>query len=513
MTIIDKSIQINIGIGIIILICSIFLLKYRDSLSLQLEKWSWNVGEQIGPKFKWKHSLLIVESIGVSIIVLLVFLVIFLDSELLKVISMITFMVYSFFSGATIRFLETNKPSPFSLKKFVIKCIENCYLINRVALIINDINSFIFWVMIPLSFCKLILLFNNNVTGYIYIFTIAILLNLWVYLPNFKREKALKKKNRISAKKVLLYILATSWLSVEFFIKLSSTIKNTVNEKIDINLIILPILVGLFLIFDRLLKTIFDDYKLFKKQRFRFLNSESNKALFNNNRINNMGEIKIIKGKQEYMEHFSLMDQSMQSEYKKDKQKNALDYALDIRKFEIDLYWKRAAYFWAFIAASFAGYFAIITKTGDKEPFSVLIICSLGFLFSYGWYFVNRGSKFWQENWERHVDYLENEVIGPLYKTVRDPGECNLWNPLNEYPFSVSKINQLLSLIVTIIWTILAYKPMSKLLDVSCWQIICYEIVFVIVISVIFIKFGKGGIVNKKKQNKNTGKFIMRDFQ
>ena len=31
--------------------------------------------------------------------------------------------------------------------------------------------------------------------------------------------------------------------------------------------------------------------------------------------------------------------------------------ALDIRKFEIDLYWKRAAYFWTFIAAAFGAYF------------------------------------------------------------------------------------------------------------------------------------------------------------
>jgi tRNA A-37 threonylcarbamoyl transferase component Bud32 len=36
--------------------------------------------------------------------------------------------------------------------------------------------------------------------------------------------------------------------------------------------------------------------------------------------------------------------------------KEALKQALDIRKFEIDLYWKRATYFWAFIAVSFAGY-------------------------------------------------------------------------------------------------------------------------------------------------------------
>ena len=34
----------------------------------------------------------------------------------------------------------------------------------------------------------------------------------------------------------------------------------------------------------------------------------------------------------------------------------ALKQALDIRKFEIDLYWRRANYFWTFIGAAFVGY-------------------------------------------------------------------------------------------------------------------------------------------------------------
>ncbi len=42
-----------------------------------------------------------------------------------------------------------------------------------------------------------------------------------------------------------------------------------------------------------------------------------------------------------------------------DLKKRALERAIDIRKFEIDLYWKRAAYFWTFIAATSAGFFAI----------------------------------------------------------------------------------------------------------------------------------------------------------
>ncbi len=36
--------------------------------------------------------------------------------------------------------------------------------------------------------------------------------------------------------------------------------------------------------------------------------------------------------------------------------KKALELALEIRKFEIELYWKRATYFWAFITIALAGY-------------------------------------------------------------------------------------------------------------------------------------------------------------
>src|SRR5262249_38894798 len=93
----------------------------------------------------------------------------------------------------------------------------------------------------------------------------------------------------------------------------------------------------------------------------------------------------------------------------------ALASALDIRKFEIELYWKRATYFLAFIAAAFTGY-AFTYKTAEEhEPWLATAFSSLGLVFSFAWYLVNRGSKFWQNNWERHVDLLEEMTLGPLY--------------------------------------------------------------------------------------------------
>lgn len=131
------------------------------------------------------------------------------------------------------------------------------------------------------------------------------------------------------------------------------------------------------------------------------------------------------------------------------KRHAALEEARANRKFEIELYWKRAGYFWLFIAAAFGGYGYL----RDNQIIAFTIACS-GFLFSLAWYFVNRGSKYWQGNWELHVDLLEDDISGPIYKTVVQPSECDLCEFEGPYPFSVSKINQLLSLFVTVVWLV-----------------------------------------------------------
>lgn len=136
----------------------------------------------------------------------------------------------------------------------------------------------------------------------------------------------------------------------------------------------------------------------------------------------------------------------------------ALEQALDIRKFEIDLYWKRATYFWTFIAATLAGFVAIQASSSTNKTDLSVLLCNLGIVFSFGWLCVNRGSKHWQENWEKHVDMLEDQVIGPLYKVIlsrgrpKGPGEWAVHLLTGPSPISVSKINQLISLFVTIMW-------------------------------------------------------------
>lgn len=152
----------------------------------------------------------------------------------------------------------------------------------------------------------------------------------------------------------------------------------------------------------------------------------------------------------------------------KEKVEKALDRALDIRKFEIELYWKRAMYFWAFIGATLAGYCAVQASSIEtKNDLSVILAC-LGIVFSFGWFCVNKGSKQWQENWENHVDLLEDDVTGPLYKVVLGrpkPKGIKPWIShliTGSYKFSVTKINQMISLYVTILWIILLIKSLLE---------------------------------------------------
>lgn len=172
----------------------------------------------------------------------------------------------------------------------------------------------------------------------------------------------------------------------------------------------------------------------------------------------------------EYRECFGLTPENIE------RAKKALEHALDIRKFEIGLYWQRAAYFWTLIAAAFAGYFAILSAEhlAEKKYLAFIVAC-IGLLFTWAWFLVNRGSKYWQENWENHVDMLEDIITGPLYKTVlRRPTEkenkekstgkkIDIIEKLVTGPvaISASKINQWVSLFTFFIWLVLIWNTIE----------------------------------------------------
>lgn len=112
--------------------------------------------------------------------------------------------------------------------------------------------------------------------------------------------------------------------------------------------------------------------------------------------------------------------------------KAALARAHELRKFEIENYWKRSSYFWGFQLVSF-GALALSGKDGRFHPQIVLIVAVLGALAALTAILSAKGSKFWQANWEAHVDYLESVVEGRLHTMALMKGGPS---------FSVSRVNE-----------------------------------------------------------------------
>ena len=173
-----------------------------------------------------------------------------------------------------------------------------------------------------------------------------------------------------------------------------------------------------------------------------------------------------------------------------DKAKLAFEKAWATRNFEIELYWKRASYFWAFIASTLVGYFALTNSDAYRKPDRLnhveayFVIC-IGLVLATAWLLINIGSKAWQRHWEVHVDLLEDQVIGPLYKTVHP-----------EKTFSVSKINEIVSFSFVVVWCLLGTK---YFIDNELVNFTSYRVNWLVVLStigtalaIVSILFGHG---------------------
>lgn len=184
-----------------------------------------------------------------------------------------------------------------------------------------------------------------------------------------------------------------------------------------------------------------------------------------------MKEFKEIKTKKDYFK--KIYAASSKDESGKDKKafpnddvvKKLCDIALETRRFEIELYWKRTTYYWAFIAAGLAAYGLVYTKKcPTTETYLIMMLLALcGLVFSVGWFLANKGSKYWQENWEAHMELLVTKHYGPIFKYLHCPNKDK--KLLEGRPYSVSKINQVISGFVGIVWGLLFIYP--------CYKVFC----------------------------------------
>jgi hypothetical protein len=168
--------------------------------------------------------------------------------------------------------------------------------------------------------------------------------------------------------------------------------------------------------------------------------------------------------------------------------KNAIENALDIRKFEIDLYWKRANYFWLYNVSAFTAYFYVISNnTIEKKDVSILtlLITGIGVFLSLCWVFINIASKYYQENWEKHVDLLEDDYMGPLYKRTLEYEKTRFEIPT----YSVSKINLLLSIGIVATWFLLWTHIIFKIFVCCRFSNIYADIIFGITLVLLGLLF------------------------
>lgn len=130
---------------------------------------------------------------------------------------------------------------------------------------------------------------------------------------------------------------------------------------------------------------------------------------------------------------------------KKAARRDALERAHAIREFEITLYWQRANYFWLLQAAVFAA--VGLTWRNETAGFPAILpvaIAALGLVTAWAGWLATQGSKFWQRNWEHHIDMLESEFEGNLYKIVYISRSGIRW--------SLTGISETLALCFTFFW-------------------------------------------------------------
>lgn len=133
--------------------------------------------------------------------------------------------------------------------------------------------------------------------------------------------------------------------------------------------------------------------------------------------------------------------------------------AVDLRKFEIELFWKRSVFFWGFIAAAFVGY-GVLRDRGFG--FATLAITCFGVLCSVSWILINLGSKFWQENWEQAAKMYAKDVAFKefwLAEPVEDKGL------LSAARYSVSRLVISLSCFTTGLWVLILAAEVRRSLQ------------------------------------------------
>ncbi len=200
--------------------------------------------------------------------------------------------------------------------------------------------------------------------------------------------------------------------------------------------------------------------------------------------------------------------------YKKVKEEfgiNLYDKVLDLRKFEIENFWKRTLFFWGTIAMIYVGFFN--SKLNEYQ----IVLPLIGLLFNLIFSLSTRGSKYWQEHWETIAIVYENELNFSFFNyntqsIINKSSKSKLTKP---YRFSVSKLTMLLSDLSVLLWVFLWIKELVILIDESklnfefClstseihWYTVGIILIHIILIGYFMVFMWKGNVQHRFKKQR-----------
>lgn len=170
-----------------------------------------------------------------------------------------------------------------------------------------------------------------------------------------------------------------------------------------------------------------------------------------------------------------------------DSLKKAFEVAHDNRKLEISLFWQRSLFFWGFVATALIGYGTTYTKAPDLSFFFAVfgLVCSIV------WASGNRGSKYWQEYWEKKVNFYQNYVVGNVFFD-RSPERPGFFSNYAGRRISVSKLTMALSDFVAMLWALLCFysviKPLYHLDKRHVWVIFLLIVLLTLAYCLVFLR-------------------------
>jgi hypothetical protein len=133
--------------------------------------------------------------------------------------------------------------------------------------------------------------------------------------------------------------------------------------------------------------------------------------------------------------------------------------AIAARQFELQMFWQRSLFFWGFIAAAFIAF----VDSHQNNSLLALVVACFGVVCSFAWTLANRGSKFWQESWERKLHESERILIGHWFVVAAKPFN-NRWYTER---FSVTKLVIWLSDFTFIVWIGCTVYESQKILQAT----------------------------------------------